>query len=155
MITRERLNKSEYGRGLLKFLDRLVPYNVTDWGNDDSDSRDQNRVGDREQVATLDEANVVSSRLTHDSVGFETTRHALVIDIDHPSWLIPSTTPGHYHLYVDTPSGIKREDYDALLDALANAGVIEAGYAGASKARGYTSVRLPWVQKEKGWRQHD
>lgn len=152
MITRERLSRSGYGRALLDLYKWLTPYFVSDWGNNDSDDKSNNRPSDRKEVSSLDEANVITSLHNDDDNG---VRHALVLDIDHPSWLIPSTTPGHYHLYVDVPDGIPSDDYDALLIALANARVIEAGYAGASRARGFTSVRLPWITKEKGPTQRD
>lgn len=145
MITRERLERTEYGRGLLSLYKRLTPYFVKDWGNDDSDDKSNNRSSDREKVTSVDRANVMTSLHREDFLG-ET--HALVLDIDHDSWLMPSTTPGHYHLYVDVE--IEPDKYWALLDALAEAGVIERGYAGASKQRGFTSVRLPWIEKVKG-----
>lgn len=155
MITRERLERSAYGRGLLVLMSRLVPYKVTDWGNDDSDDKDSNRPGDRERAVSLNNANVVTSLIDTDGWSPSGGRHHLLLDIDHPSWLMPSTTPGHYHLYVEVPNGMSAADLDGVLDALAIAGVIEAGYAGASKARGFTSVRLPWIEKEKGVKQHD
>lgn len=158
MITRERLEKSEFGRGLLALMSRLDVYEVTDWGNDDSQTKGENRPGDRRKVSTgMNNANVVTSLLSDEPVSFdaEPRRHALVLDIDHPAWLVPSTTPGHYHLYVDVPGGIEPEKYSTLLTALADAGVIEWGYAAASIARGWTSVRLPWIQKKTGAKQHD
>jgi len=159
MITRERLMHSDYGKGLLALYDRLVSYKVKDWGNDDSNDKDNNRPGDREEVPIVEAANVITSLHRPDPFDLlnetDDPRHALVLDIDHPSWLMPSTTPGHYHLYVDVPGGIPSTEYYLLLTALANARVIEAGYAGASAARGFTSVRLPWVAKEKGPKQHD
>ncbi len=159
MITRERLERSEYGRSLLALFSRQELYEVTDWGNDDSDDKMHNRVGDRRHVTHLgmDNANVVTSLIADSGRTFDNgeTIHTLVLDIDHPAWLMPSTTPGHYHLYIDVPGGIPVVAYSNLLDALANARVIEAGFAGASKARGFTSVRLPWIQKEKGPKQHD
>ncbi len=155
MITRERLSQSEYGRGLLSLFERLVPYHVKDWGNDDSGDKANNRPGDRERVADLSNANVVTSLLDSTERSRSADRHILALDIDHPSWLIPSTTPGHYHLYVDVPRGISTAELDHVLDALAEAGVIEHGYAGASKERGFTSVRLPWIEKQRGVKQHD
>lgn len=157
MITRERLESTEYGRGLLALMSRLRAFEVTDWGNNDSDAKGENRPGDRREVTNnggLDAANVISSRHIEDDLLNE-PHHALVLDIDHPCWLMPSTTPGHYHLYVDVPGGIDNDKYLALLTALADAGVIEWGYASASAARGFTSARLPWVQKEKGPTQSD
>ena len=72
--------------------------------------------------------------------------HRPVLDIDFPAALIPSSTPGHFHLYLDKQMDFAT--YVILLDALATAGVIEKGYASVSKARGYTSARLPWVKKK-------
>lgn len=154
MISKDRLERSNYGRGLLAFISRMTLFYVTDWGNNDSQTKSDNRPGDRHEVKTgMNNANVVTSLHSADST--RAGRHALVLDIDHPTWLVPSTTPGHFHLYVDVPSGIETSDYEAILNALAVGGVIEWGYAGASKARGFTSVRLPWVEKMKGPIQHD
>lgn len=90
---------------------------------------------------TIDDANVTTSKVfAKDSI------HKLIIDIDMPAQLIPSTTPGHFHLYVDHE--MPWHDYVKLLEVLAAVGIIERGYLGASQARGYTSVRLPWVKKE-------
>ncbi len=71
--------------------------------------------------------------------------HAPVLDLDFPAALVPSSTPGHYHLYLDTL--VPHDKYVALLNALAEAGVIQRGYANASQARGYSAVRAPWVEK--------
>lgn len=71
----------------------------------------------------------------------------LILDIDIPSQLIPSSTPGHFHLYVDKE--ISYEKWELLLIALANAGIIEEGYKNASLERRYTAVRLPWIKKEE------
>ena len=71
--------------------------------------------------------------------------HALLLDLDVPAWLIPSSTEGHSHLYVDVK--IPSRHYWPLLDALADAGVIQRGYANSSKHRGGTALRLPWVKK--------
>lgn len=71
--------------------------------------------------------------------------HRVVLDIDHDAALIPSSTPGHYHLIIDVALGWP--DYKELLTALAKAKVIEAGYASASIAKGYTAIRPPWVKK--------
>lgn len=62
-----------------------------------------------------------------------------------PAFVVPSTTPGHGHLYVD--KAMTWDTYQDLLGALVDAGVLEPGYVGASEARGWTCVRLPWVRK--------
>lgn len=96
---------------------------------------------DRE-LATVEEANVVSSEL----VGYSPALHSPALDIDFECRLVPSSTPGHYHLYLD---GLTLEwaEYDRLLLALARAGVIEEGYYAASQGRKATFLRLPGVQK--------
>lgn len=72
--------------------------------------------------------------------------HRPIIDLDFPAALIPSTTPGHFHLYIDKE--MPWSTYQTLLSALAEAGLIEPGYRDASVARQFTSVRMPSVKKE-------
>lgn len=71
--------------------------------------------------------------------------HYPALDIDFPAELVPSSTEGHFHLYLDC--GMKWRTYKRLLKELARAGVIEKGYYGASVARGATMLRLPHVKK--------
>ena len=56
--------------------------------------------------------------------------HYQCIDIDIPIRVVPSSTPGHSHLYVDEP--ITWDTYKNLLEALAEAGIVEEGYLNAS-----------------------
>lgn len=120
---------------LRHFLSFLTCFKVKAWGQ----SSQQPHAADRE-VAPVDEAHVVSSLRTDG-------RHAIVLDIDHDSWLVKSSTPGHYHLYIDVPDGIPVPEWFTLMRALANAGVIEDGYMRASLDRGHSDVRLPWIKK--------
>lgn len=87
----------------------------------------------------LDGANVVTSR-----VGVGNT-HRVAIDLDLDAALVPSSTPGHHHLYIgrDMPW----EQYVKLLDVLKEVGVIQPGYHKASIARGATVLRVPWEKK--------
>lgn len=85
------------------------------------------------------EANVVSSHV----VG--TRHHAPILDLDFPHVYVPSTTPGHAHLYLDTP--IPRWRLFILLWGLYVGGVIEKGNFWWSLRRGGTFVRRPGVQK--------
>lgn len=73
--------------------------------------------------------------------------HRPLLDIDFPAVVIPSSTEGHCHLYIDKELSWK--DYRKLLNLLADLGIIEHGYRGASLARGYSALRLPWIKKEK------
>lgn len=72
--------------------------------------------------------------------------HAPVLDIDFPAQLVPSSTEGHFHLYLDKKMDWK--SYKKLLKALYKAGIIEKEYYKAMKRRGSTMVRLPGVAKE-------
>jgi len=75
-------------------------------------------------------------------------RHAPVLDLDLPHRLVPSTTQGHSHLYLDVPMSWRR--YKRLLKALAKAGILEQGYVAVSLYRQHTAVWMPWVQKAGG-----
>jgi hypothetical protein len=93
----------------------------------------------------LDSANLVASVLEPNVTG-DDAQHRPVLDIDFPARLVPSSTPGHFHLYLDGVT-ISWAKYRTLITALAFAGVIEEGYAAASLARGYTAVRPPGVTR--------
>lgn len=95
----------------------------------------------REQVTDIKTAQVVSSRRTSTS-----NKHAVLLDLDVPAFLIPSSTPEHSHLYIDVT--VPEENYFDLLQILAQCGIIEEGYADASIARGHSDLRLPWVKKK-------
>jgi hypothetical protein len=92
------------------------------------------------EACPVDEANILTSE-----VAGKPGMHKVALDIDLPAKLLPSSTPGHWHLYIDRE--LPWETYTKVLDALAEAGIIETGYARASKIRGYTSVRPPWLPK--------
>lgn len=105
-------------------------------------------VGDvRTETRDLDAANVVTSKMQpyviHDDSGEEW--HRPVLDLDLDAKLLPSSTPGHFHLYIDSP--MRWDTYVALLEALADAEILERGFVDASITRKHTAVRLPWVRK--------
>lgn len=151
-----------------RWLKSQVCYFVEKWGA----SSEEPDPGLDRPVADANDAHVISSLTTLDPIPVyrledipdderdkegvfsmsqravkdrEEPLHKLIIDIDHEAVLIPSSTPGHYHLYVDLL--IMQETYFKLLDALAEALIIEPGYAEVSKKRGHSDVRLPWVHK--------
>lgn len=92
-----------------------------------------------------EEANLISSELRDwsDSRG---PRHAPVLDIDFEAALVPSTTPGHYHLYLDKV--MTWDDYAFLLKALMVTGIISKRYYAWAMSRKATFVRKPGVKKE-------
>ena len=71
--------------------------------------------------------------------------HRPVLDVDMPVKVVPSSTSGHCHLFIDR--ALSWPQYEKLLWALAEAGIVEEGYVHASVRRGHTSVRLPDVHK--------
>lgn len=83
-------------------------------------------------------ANTVSSQLANG-------KHAPVLDIDFPIAVVPSSTPGHFHLYLDVE--MDWDVYEDLIRALFAAGVLGSGYAQHSLGRRQTIVRMPWVNK--------
>jgi hypothetical protein len=67
--------------------------------------------------------------------------HMPVIDLDLPVQLVPSGTPGHFHLYVD--KAVPWEAYLRILQAMAEAGIVQWGFHDATALRGFGSVRHP------------
>lgn len=80
-------------------------------------------------------------------------KHRPLLDLDIAAAIIPSSTKGHGHLYIDKELTWKQ--YIKLLNVLADLEIIEPGYRGASIARGYTALRLPWVKKTAKERELD
>lgn len=88
-------------------------------------------------------ANLIGSQLqTTDGV-----LHAPVIDVDFPCRVIPSSTDGHYHLYIDKPMDWKQ--YQKFLKAMYEAGIIEKGYYNSAMKTKQSLVRKPGAYKEQ------
>ncbi|MBM4617922.1 hypothetical protein GS540_26565 [Rhodococcus hoagii] len=77
-------------------------------------------------------------------VGYN-VKHKLLVDIDYPVVAIDSSTPGHSHLYIDKE--LTWDQVQKVLDVLAEVGLVEEGYVAASKRRGVTHLRVPWLKK--------
>lgn len=86
----------------------------------------------------IDKANLISSECSNG-------KHAPVIDMDFPVYVMPSSKLGHSHLYIDKE--ITWAQYERILKALANAGLIEEGYLDSSLNRKFTAVRPVGVTK--------
>lgn len=99
-------------------------------------------------VADLDKANIITSTVKgQPRVHYKgDTLHAPVLDFDFPAVLLPSTTEGHFHLMIDTM--ITWDNFQVLLDAMELCGLLEPGYVRATKQRGYSAIRLPWVKRK-------
>jgi hypothetical protein len=77
--------------------------------------------------------------------GLNSGYHKPVLDIDVPAMLVPSSTPGHHHLYIDKL--IPWYEYARLLQTLGRVGIIQKGYMHASVERDGSWVRAPWIRK--------
>jgi hypothetical protein len=95
-----------------------------------------------DRVYSLADADMIASRLADDP-----DRHTIQLDLDVPAKLVPSSTEGHSHLYIDVNLGT--DTYLKLLEALRDAGVVQQGIVSQLKRRGFTSLRLPWIKKEE------
>lgn len=78
----------------------------------------------------------------------ETKQHRLVLDLDFECRLIPSSSPGCYHLYLD---GLDLDGFSAgvLVKQLAVAGVLEDGFAKNMQRDGKLCVRATNVKKRQ------
>jgi hypothetical protein len=102
-----------------------------------------------EETLDLNLADIVTSEvIPMFSFPSDDPKHMVMFDVDVPMVVIPSSTPGHNHVYFPN-TYVSKNDLFNLLDALAGAGIVERGYAEASKARGFTALRLPWVTKSE------
>lgn len=121
---------------------RTMPFNtqrlfkVLKWGTSSNDGDWRDSV---EETTSLDDADIVASESR------DGWYHMPILDIDVPISVIPSSTPGHSHLFIGVQ--MSWSVYSNLLEAMAEAGILEPGYVNASQARGFTAVRLPWVSK--------
>lgn len=95
--------------------------------------------------AGLSNANLICSDLASTVWDGDGVLHAVTLDIDHEVTVIPSSTPGHYHLYID--HGLTWPQYVKLMNVMADIGLLEQGYVDASLNRGFSSLRLPWLHK--------
>lgn len=64
--------------------------------------------------------------------------HRPCLDLDGPVRIVSSTTPGHFHLFLDRD--VDWDDYVAFLDAAAKIGLVEKGWVDAAKREGCTCV---------------
>lgn len=111
----------------------------------DADGYETVDVERLESPASIEQANIWSSRIS-DTDFWGEGFHTVMLDLDVPARLVPSSKQGHWHLYIDVSMPWKT--YRKLLKALRNAGVIEDGYYKASVVRKASALRLPWVTKD-------
>lgn len=125
----------------------------------DVDGEDYFSVDDVEQVEDPSGAEVVTSLISGDperptsiaslrkSIAQKpSAKHKILLDVDMPVVVIPSSTPGHHHLYIDKE--LSWPQYRVLLEALGKAGVVEEGYLRAAIHQKFTTLRTPWTKKQ-------
>lgn len=112
-------------------------------GLDDLDTADSEGMNEddvnRKQVDTIDESNLIGSLVQGHEAHDPEALHLPVLDFDFPCELRPSSSPGHYHLFIDRP--LEWAKYEKVLNVFAEVGLIQRGYEQASVARGMTHVR--------------
>lgn len=74
-------------------------------------------------------------------------KHVPMFDLDVPAYLIPSSTPGHSHLYID--AAITTEQYARILEALCSAGLVQVAWAEKVGRPHGTLLRAPGQEKAK------
>ena len=70
-----------------------------------------------------------------------------ILEVEFPIQLIPSTTPRHYHLYLDRK--ISWEQYVLVLESAHEAGIISIGFYEISIKNGQSMVLLPGKDRVK------
>lgn len=96
--------------------------------------------GDTPFETTRDNANLVSSLC-------QGGKHKPVIDIDFPVRLVESSTPGHFHFYIDVE--MTWDQQCKLMLAMEEAGIVQRGFREFSEKRGMSFVRPEWVRKDE------
>lgn len=93
------------------------------------------------------EAEVTKNSLESNVIISETKRgkHKPLLDLDFSHTYVPSSTPGHGHLYI-------HEDYDYqsylnMMRCLRDSNLIQPGVFNSLERNGYNAVRLPWIRK--------
>jgi hypothetical protein len=110
---------------------------VTDYGPS-SDNNVEVRGYETDEVAL---ANLVSSKVKRSH------SHRPIIDIDFPAALVPSSTPGHSHLYLDKK--MSEKDFAALVEVMHRVGIIADGNLNQWDRHCALFVRTPWVKKKE------
>lgn len=94
----------------------------------------------------LHESNSIGSRvITSDRYIGHYMAHKPVLDLDMDVMVLPSSTPGHHHLYID--KALPWNEYSLLMNVLAHVGILQHGYVAASHHRAESFLRTPWTRK--------
>lgn len=69
------------------------------------------------------------------------------LPIDATLTLVPSTSPGHFHLYIEKE--LRWDDYLRLLKAFVKAGLVEKAYCRSAARRGMTMLVKPGMRNPR------
>lgn len=119
-------------------------YKRIEWSR--SSDEDDGRPDGRVETSRLCDAEAISSQLRDvDQHPDDDDLHVVMLDLDVPAMLVPSSQDGHHHLYINKI--LTWAECVKLLDVLVELRIVEEGYAKASKERKATFLRLPWIKK--------
>lgn len=112
--------------------------------SEDSDATDKKVwvTPSQQDAASPETANIISSVVTE--VG-DTKYHRVLLDLDVEHHYVPSSTPGHAHLFINVL--LPHEKYRNLLITLKECGILGEGTATQIDRDGMTSLRLPGIKK--------
>lgn len=131
---------SDAGQRYAQFVDKLHACVVS--FDDDSEQIETDNVAKiLHDNVHLTEANSVGSALNW-SFG---EKHKPVLDLDMDVMVVPSSTRGHHHLYIDHE--MPWENYSLLLWVLQHVGILQPNYVRACLARRESFLRTPWTRK--------
>lgn len=72
--------------------------------------------------------------------------HYPILDLDFECELVPSSTPGHHHLYM--AKLLPKKDMEKLVNVLAEVGILQTGIKNQWDREGHLVLRPPWITKE-------
>jgi len=101
------------------------------------------KLGPWDEVG-VKKANLVTS-VVKSTKGKTNEMHRPLLDLDFEVSVLPSSTPGHNHLYIDKE--MSKEDLDKLVNVLNEVGLLQNGIKNGWNRRGALSLRLPWIDK--------
>lgn len=141
-----------YGKTVAEFFDKFKDNVFHRWVNKEEYEKEiDKKPGTGEypnltrETTDFDEAKLMTSKRKNGN-------HYFIADLDVEAYLIPSSTPGHSHLIICEE--INWWEFDAIMSAMADAGIVEPGYHRATRKRTFSTIRLPWVKKgEEPWNQ--
>lgn len=141
------------GQDLPKFLNKHL-FVRADLNNEDyQDGLSKSGMSDEDIIkrqpwdeTSLKKANLVTS-VVKSTKGKTVETHRLLLDLDFDAALIPSSTPGHNHLYIDKE--LTKEQVDKVVAVLNEVGILQDGVKNGYNRRGALSLRLPWIDKDR------